>query len=355
MPRWQSLLNSLAVLPTLVPLQSVYSWQPGLAKQLVKRLRNPQDSAGYDVIHVEHLRGARYGETLLQAIRQAGKAIPVVWDSVDCISLLFRYSAQNNQRLFTRLISTLEINRTARYEAHLLRTFDHTVITSPKDREGLLALEPDSPKEKVTVISHGVDLDYYRPDETQLRNPSMLVLSGKMSYHANVAMAQYLVKEIMPLLWAQRPELELTIVGKDPPASIQEFAAHPKIKVTGTVPDLRPYLQRAALAVAPLRYAVGVQNKVLEAMACATAVVTTPQVLTSISARPGQDLMIGEDASSFAQAVLTLLDDPERRLAMQQSARRYVEENHSWDIVTQRLEQVYQAAIAEKSHAAAGI
>jgi glycosyltransferase involved in cell wall biosynthesis len=247
--------------------------------------------------------------------------------------------------LFTRLISTLELGRTARYEAHLVRTFDHTVITSPKDREGILALEPDSPKNKVSVISHGVDLDYYHPNDSQPRRPASLVLSGKMSYHANVAMAHYLMQEIMPLLWAQRPDLELIIVGKDPPASIQEYAKHPQVQVTGTVPDVRPYLQQATLAVAPLRYAVGIQNKVLEAMACATPVVTTPQVLTSISAKPGIDIMIGEDASGFAQAVLALLADPQRRSAMQTASRRYVEENHSWERVTEKLEQVYQSAI----------
>ena len=348
MPRWLSLLNSAAALPTRMPLQSVYSWLPGLEKQLAQRLDGGHNGARYDMIHVEHLRGARYGEALLRRVQQMGKPIPVVWDSVDCISLLFRYTAQNNRRLFNRLISNLELGRTARYEARLVRSFDHTVITSPKDRDGILALDGGSPAEKVSVISHGVDLDYYHPDESQPRHPASLVLSGKMSYHANVAMAQYLLNEIMPLLWAQRPELELVIVGKDPPASIQEFAAHPNVKVTGTVPDLRPYLQRATLAVAPLRYAVGVQNKVLEAMACATAVVTTPQVLSSISARPGEDIMIAEDAPGFAQAVLALLNDPKRRLAMQKSARRYVEENHSWDVVTCRLEQVYQSAIEQK-------
>jgi glycosyltransferase involved in cell wall biosynthesis len=190
-----------------------------------------------------------------------------------------------------------------------------------------------------------VDLDYYHPNDSQPRRPASLVLSGKMSYHANVAMAHYLMQEIMPLLWAQRPDLELIIVGKDPPASIQEYAKHPQVQVTGTVPDVRPYLQQATLAVAPLRYAVGIQNKVLEAMACATPVVTTPQVLTSISAKPGIDIMIGEDASGFAQAVLALLADPQRRSAMQTASRRYVEENHSWERVTEKLEQVYQSAI----------
>lgn len=341
-PRSRSLWNSLLALPTSAPLQYSYSWQPRLAKELCDLIASPNGK--FEAIHVEHLRGARYGAALQACLAEQKRAIPIIWDSVDCISLLFRYAAQNTQSAFTRLITAIETGRNVRYEARLIRQFDHTVITSPKDREAILALQPPGPAEKVTVVSNGVDLAYFTPDDARTRRHDTLVLSGKMSYHANIAMARSLMTEIMPLLWAEKPEIKLQIVGKDPPAFVQEYANDPRIQVTGMVPEIRTYLQHASVAVAPLRYAVGVQNKVLEAMACGTPVVTTPHVMTSLSAVPGQDLMVGDDAPAFARAVLELLANPQRRLEMGRSARKYVERNHDWNTIALDLERIYQSA-----------
>ena len=345
MPVWQSMANSLLALPTPTPLQAVYSWQPRLFKQIKTKFLHEPESSIYDVVHVEHLRGSRYGQNLQKTFRRTGHKIPVIWDSVDCISLLFQHTARHNQNLRAKLISTLEVRRTARYEARLALGFNHTVLTSQNDRAAILALDANIPADKVTAISHGVDLDYFQPDPGVERQPKTLVLSGKMSYHANIAMAHYLYNEIMPLIWAEHPDVRLIIVGKDPPDSIQAFAQHPGVEVTGTVQDIRPYLLKATAAVAPLRYAVGIQNKVLEAMACATPVVTTPQVISSISAVPDQDILMGKDAKSFAQAVLSLLNSTEKRQAVGQAGHRYTQENHSWTKIAAKLEEIYQAEI----------
>lgn len=350
MPTWQSMINSLLALPTPTPLQAVYSWQPNLFNQLQNKLLLQPGPNSYDVIHVEHLRGSRYGQNLQKTFRRTGHKIPVIWDSVDCISLLFQHTARHNQSLRTKLISSLEVSRTARHEAQLALSFDHTVLTSQNDRTAILALDASIPADKVTAISHGVDLDYFQPDPALDRLPETLILSGKMSYHANIAMAHYLFQDIMPLIWAEHPEVRLTIVGKDPPESVREFAQHPGVTVTGTVDDIRPYILKAAVAVAPLRYAVGIQNKVLEAMACGTPVVTTPQVVSSISAVPGRDILVGEDAQGFAQAVLSLLDSTEKRQALGSAGYRYTHENHSWSKIAAKLEAIYQTHLPIGDH-----
>jgi polysaccharide biosynthesis protein PslH len=357
LPRWRSFLNCLLAVPTPMPLQYVYCWHASLWREIHSLLNfngsavrigtDPDGAAPFDVIHVEHLRGARYGARMQSSQSLEKNLPPVVWDSVDCISLLFRYTAQENKSIWTRLITSFDLRRTARCEAQLIRRFTRTVVTSPKDRDALFNLQPGFRSEKLTVVSNGVDLDYFQIGDPTLRKPATLVMSGKMSYHANVAMAHYLVEEILPLVWVQKPEVELIIVGKDPPPAVHDFTRDPRIHVTGTVPDIRPFLQEATMAAAPLRYGVGVQNKVLEAMACGTPIVTTPQVLSSLDAVPGQDLVVADTRQSFAQAILSLLEDAQLRNRIGLAGRKYVEETHSWNAIVDRLEAVYHSAIEE--------
>jgi glycosyltransferase involved in cell wall biosynthesis len=167
-------------------------------------------------------------------------------------------------------------------------------------------------------------------------------MSGKMSYHANVTMALHLVQEIMPHVWAQQPETRVCIVGKDPSRAIQDLSRNPNIIVTGTVSDVRPYLRKATIAVAPIAYGVGIQNKVLEAMACATPVVATPQAVSALNLQAGEDALVAQKPADFAQAILRLLNDRQLREKVGQRGRRYVEANHDWAAVSAQLEQTYR-------------
>jgi hypothetical protein len=115
------------------------------------------------------------------------------------------------------------------------------VLTSHNDRQAFLALDPKINPEKVTSISQGVDLDYFHPDPSLEREPNTLVLSGKMSYHANIAMAQYLLTEIMPIIWAEKPETAWSLSARIHPIDYPVWRT-PCVNVTGTVKDIRPYL-----------------------------------------------------------------------------------------------------------------
>jgi len=155
----------------------------------------------------------------------------------------------------------------------------------------------------------------------------------------------FLVREVMPLVWAQKPEVKLLVVGKDPPAKVRSLAENPAITVTGTVPDLRPYLRKATLAVVPLVYGAGFQNKVVEAMACGTPVVATPRAILTLSAQPGRDLLVAEKPDGIAASILQLVDNPDYRRQVGVNGRRYVQRNHSWSGVAGQLEDVYHKAI----------
>ncbi|NWG16307.1 MAG: glycosyltransferase [Chloroflexi bacterium] len=335
----QTLLNGLAALPTRFPIQAAYSRSLAFTRQAQNILAHHR----FDAAHIEHLRGAVLAESL--------GGLPTVYDSVDSISLLFGKVLQDAPSLKSRLMALLDLERTRRFESALTRRFDQVTVTSETDRQALIELGSDATR--ITAIPNGVDLDYFQPAAAK-RDPLQLVFTGKMSYHANIAAVEDLAQKIMPLVWAQQPDARLVIVGKDPSPAVQALAQHPNITVTGFVPDIRPYLSGAAIAVSTVRYGVGIQNKVLEAMAMATPVVCSAQASSALKAENGRDLLVGETPQAVAQHILTLLASPEQRALMGAAGRRYVETYHSWHSAAARLETLYAAA-AQRRHSQAGI
>lgn len=351
---YRSVANCLWGLTSRVPLQASYSWKSTLAARLAEILA----TRDYDVVHVEHLRGARYALYLQNLLAEQGKShIPVVWDSVDCISGLFEQSAKGSPSLSSRSIARLELGRTRRYEGWLVRRLEKVVVTSRVDQSQLLHLatrfvsngepEPDLAS-RVTVVPNGVDLEYFTPLKGE-REKSTLVVSGKMSYHANEAAVVSFVSQAMPRIWAECPEAQLWIVGKDPSRRVRDLKSN-RVIITGTVPDIRPFLQRASIAVAPIQYGAGIQNKVLEALACGTPVVATPQAIAGLSLQPGTQVTVGHGMEGLADAVLTLLANPGQRRYLGKSGRCFVEANHNWRTIAGQLEDVYD----EARHEAAG-
>lgn len=179
-----------------------------------------------------------------------------------------------------------------------------------------------------TVATNGVDLDYFYPAEPA-RN-LICVFVGAMDYRPNVDGAVWFVREVWPQVRARHPAAEFRIVGRKPDPRVMGLAAAPGVVVTGSVPDVRPHLAAAAVVVAPLRLARGVQNKVLEAMAMARPVVATPAALGGLDVVSGRDVWRADTAEAFAAAVADLLANPDRGRELGQAARRFVDTHHDW-------------------------
>ena len=145
----------------------------------------------------------------------------------------------------------------------------------------------------------------------------------------------------MPYIWSSRPNTKLWIVGKDPPKEIESLDRNSAVTVTGTVKDIRPYLQKATLALAPLTYGAGIQNKVLEAMACGSPVVTSPRVVSSLKVKNGRDILVAQEPGEFANLVLELFDNRDYCEDIGRFSRKYVEEHHRWESIGTQLEGIY--------------
>lgn len=348
MSTWRSVWNSARAVPTGNPLQSSFSWHAGLAARLTDIVRQQ----AIDVVHVEHLRGAQYGTLLARFLSERRSPRPaIVWDSVDCISDLFRYAATRGPRPAVRWIARLELPRTERYEGATVPTFARVLVTAAGDRLSLLNLAARRGchdarlADRIVVLPNGVDLERFVPRPGP-REEATLVMSGKMSYHANTVAVLRFAEEALPRIQARRPEVRLIVVGQDPPRAVRRLAARPGISITGTVEDVRPFLQRATIAIAPIEYAVGVQNKVLEALACGTPVVATAAAIRGLAVKPGRDLAVADGPDDFADTVLRLLASREERDRLSSAGRGYVETHHRWQTIAQQLEQVYRDAAA---------
>ena len=333
LPRSQTLWNGIRALPTRIPFQAAY----GISPAMTARIRHRLTAQKFDVAHVEHLRAVEIGR------RIAG--VPVVFDSVDSISLLFERLRTAAPTLKSRVMAWLDLARTRNYEAQLLEFFARVVVTSPHDRDALVALSrAKNAAERISVVANGVDLHYFSPQNTP-RQPATIVFSGKMSYHANIAAGLDLATEIMPRVWQKIPRAKLVIAGKDPSPQLKALGSDERIIITGTVPDLRPYLAEATVAVSPIRYGAGIQNKVLEAMAMGTPVVSTRQAVSALAVQPGTDILVGDSPAEIAAAIVSLLENPELQTAVGASGRQFVERHHSWDAAAQTLEKVYGAVV----------
>jgi len=266
---------------------------------------------------------------------------------VDCISHLFQQASKHNKGIFGKLITKFELGRTRRMEKKLIGEFNHVLVTSETDKNELLKLAALHEKlALISVLSNGVDLDFFHPNPDIRRDAETLVFSGKMSYHANISMVKFLVYDIMPLVWLKRPNVRLIIVGKDPTSEVKSLSVDPRIEVTGTVDDIRPYLWKATIAVVPLVYGAGIQNKILEAMACGTPVVATSKTLSSLAITPGKEpLVIADGAISFSYAILRLLCDSKYQVEVGATGLDYVQTHHNWRTIAQQLIAIYIKAI----------
>jgi sugar transferase (PEP-CTERM/EpsH1 system associated) len=232
-----------------------------------------------------------------------------------------------------RWVYEREARLTRALERRIARESEATTFVTDAEADLFRAIAPDSDA-RIHGVSNGVDYVYFDPAliaapvyDTSEPN---FVFTGTMDYPPNVDAVCWFAREILPLIRADLPSARFHVVGSSPSAEVVRLAQIENVFVTGRVADVRPYVAHATACVAPLRIARGIQNKVLEAMAMARAVIVTPDALEGIAAEPGEELELAADAPSFAAAAIGLARHPERAARMGAAARRRIEARYSW-------------------------
>lgn len=331
----RSLGNCAVALGGDVPLQAAVHSSAEL-RQAVTALAD-----GFDVLHIEHLRAALSAPERIST--------PIVFDSVDSIGRLWELALEHAPRGLGAMLARLDLGRTHRFEARLTERFSRVLVSSQADRDHLANITPND-VDSIRIVRNGVDVEYFHPSSRR-RDPATVVFVGRMSYHANIEAARRLLEGIVPRIWRHRPDVRVVIVGERPPRSLKALAHSlgPRVELTGYVPDVREFLAAATITVAPLVYAVGVQNKILEAMATETPVVCSPPALGGLQAVPGRDLVAAESDDDIARQALQLLSDLAMRETFGRAGRRCVAEHHSWSAAGDQLERIYRELLVREA------
>ena len=236
--------------------------------------------------------------------------------------------------------------RMLRWETRECRRFDHVVAVSDADRD---TFRDRMGVTQVSSVPTGVDIGYFAPTGAT-RNSHEIVFTGSMDWLPNEDGLEWFCGEILPLVRAKVPQATLSVVGRNPSARVKSLAArHSGVTVTGTVPDVRPYLERAGALVVPLRIGGGTRLKIYEGMSMGRPTVSTTIGAEGLPVHHGEELLIADTAADFADAVARLLADPSEGEALGARAAARVRRDFSWDGVARQFADTCAAVSARVS------
>jgi len=337
--------------------QRLIRWGPRIGKMLrgmpfdvarfylprvADRLSSLLQRQSFDVIHQEYMFMGSYLDRLG---RKIGRARTVLGE-ID-LSFVPLYREFQVRRGVFRAGAYLRYFSMRNYAIKVWNKFDLIVTASETDKGKILRYAPNR---KVAVIPNGVDIDYFRPAEEAPAGPSgnELVFVGSLRYSPNVDAVRYFCREILPYVRMRRPEATLTVIGADAPEGLaQELPGF--VRLTGYLEDIRPCVTQSAVFVVPLRVGGGTRLKILEAMAMGIPVVSTPVGYEGIDAIPGKDLVAARNPQEFAEGVVGLMEQGERRREIARNGLALVRKNYSWEAIGKKLNRVYEEEVAAVS------
>jgi sugar transferase (PEP-CTERM/EpsH1 system associated) len=330
LPRWRSYARTALSLPGRDPMQVAYYRSPEMARLVRERVASER----HDLVYVHLIRMAEYARRL---------PLPkVIGLQISQALNLERMVAHANDPA-RRFFYGVEMRKVRPYEAAVCADFDRVFLVGPRDVEELAKTAPVA---NAVVQPHGQDVPPLERVHAARREPGAIVMSGVMATYTNVDAATWFAREIFPRVERALPEASFWIVGRQPQREVKALARPPRVVVTGEVPDVSDWLVRAEVGVAPLRIGAGMQNKLVQAMASALPVVATSIANEGIGAEPDAHLLLREEPSGFAEAVIRLLRDEKERERLGRAARRFVEERWTWQANFERQLRVFEDVAA---------
>ena len=255
-------------------------------------------------------------------------------------SVIWERHAESGRTVAHRAYFALQAKRMFRWERDVCRAVANVIGVSEVDEQ---LMRSRFGVEHVSSVPTGVDVDYFERPESA-RPVHDLVFVGSMDWMPNIDGMRWFLSDVFPIIQSKRPGCSLAIVGRNPPSALLEAAKGPNVTVTGTVPDVRPYLWQSLVSIVPLRIGGGTRLKIFEAMAAGTPVVSTTIGAEGLPVRHGETIRIADSAEQFANQCLELLDEAMMRERLAENAKEMVVRDFSWDEVARKFERALPSA-----------
>lgn len=282
-----------------------------------------------DLIHCFTLRLAEYCKNL---------DIPVIYELIDSMQLNLQNMIRE-ERFFKKLAYKIEMERMTLYEKSLCEKQKYISVVSKKDKQRIGF-------DHINVIPNGVDNEVFHKKSSY--EEGVIIFSGNMGYLPNIHAVRWFVEKCLPIIRQAKPYVKFKIVGANPSSYIKSLHNGRTIFVTGYVKSIIDELNHAQVAVAPMRSGSGMQNKIIEAMACGTPVVTTHNGLEGLFAHDEDEILVEDTPDTFSQAVINLLSDEDMYEGFVKRSIQYVHKYHSWDLSNKMISDVYLDALSDQ-------
>jgi sugar transferase (PEP-CTERM/EpsH1 system associated) len=316
----QSLISVLLNIWRSEPLQSLFYRSSSMSKMINHAI----GEGHYDAIYIHLFRMAQFVINFKDQYR--------ILDLTDVISNEVKRSLPYRNS-FWKLLYSVEYPRILNYERKLTNLFEETWLVSASEHQ---ILSSQIPQANIITITNGIDTQIYHPIDIR-PIPHRIIFTGHMGVPHNIDAARFFALEVFPDIQKMFPDSKFIIAGADPAQSVLDLSSQPNVEVLGYVEDLNFELNRSHIFIAPLRFAAGVQNKVLEAMAAGRPVVTTRMVNEGINAKEDHEIIVADSTDEYIMKLSRLFNDDEYRMKISQAGLDFVRENFSWDHVLQRV------------------
>ena len=306
------------------------------------RLLNMLNNESFDAIHVEGLELSPYLHKIA-ALRGTASTPLLIYDAHNAETVIQRRALQTDRiqlhRWLAAFYSGLQLPRIAKLERQTCEHADSVLCVSNEDCSELRKLLPGL---KPVVVPNGIFLSEYTEPVTPAALPEpALVFSGKMNYRPNVDGVLWFTRKILPRILRNHSDATFVVVGKTPVPSIKRLADNPRIRVTNSVPDVRPLIAAATVFLAPLRMGGGTRFKLLEAMALRRPIVSTTIGAEGFPITDGNELLLADSPDEQATAICSLIEDSKSRIRLGNAGRAFVEANYQWQQIVPLLQKAY--------------
>lgn len=319
------LLNLLSKLFSKLPFQVAYYYNSTIHKKLLSFVKEVEP----DVLYFQLVRSAELANNL--------HSIPKVIDFVDALSKGIERRMERSNFLMNMILS-IELIRLKKYEKKVLDSFDKYLIISSEDRNFL----PVENEKEIVIIPNGVDFNFYQPiDSEKLYD---IFFSGNLNYPPNIDASIFLVKEILPLVVKEMPNVKVLIGGANPGKKVQSLQSK-NVDVRGWVNDIRDYYKISKVFIAPMRMGTGLQNKILQAMAMKIPCVVSSLAAKGLSENGKDFILIADTPKEFKEKILKLLNDKQYYNTIAEKSYEYVKANYDWTKISLQLENLLQSSL----------